>query len=317
LPPKVEARGERLGAGDDVGFEAEAVDRPEVAGAADAGLHLVVDPQRADLGGVRLQAGEEVPRRRDEAAFAGDGLDHERRHLLLADAVLDLLLEGGQCSLAGLFLGLGAPRVAVVVRVLSPVDLRGARHHPRLVRMRLVGERQGHVGAAVEGVRERHDAGTLGVGAGDLDGVLDGLGAGVGQEGLLRGRAGSQGVEPLGQLDVGGVHADREAEMLELLDLALDGFDHARMRVAEVHDRDPRAEVQVALAVDVPDVRSLPANRMERVHADSGRGHGGSTTGCQVGVRHLQPPAHRLRSEGDELSARSYLRVFVSSTDDS
>jgi hypothetical protein len=45
--------------------------------------------------------------------------------------------------------------------------------------MSLAGEGQGHHRAAVEGVFKRDDAGTLGVGAGDLDGVLDGFGAGV------------------------------------------------------------------------------------------------------------------------------------------
>ena len=45
----------------------------------------------------------------------------------------------------------------------------------------------------------------------DLDGVLDGLGAGVREDRLLREVAGRQRVEPLGELDVGLVRRDVEA----------------------------------------------------------------------------------------------------------
>jgi hypothetical protein len=67
----------------------------------------------------------------------------------------------------------------------------------------------------VEGVGEGDDALAAGRDARDLDGVLDRLGAGVDQEGLLRRRVRGDAAERLGHLDVGLVHADREAEVLE------------------------------------------------------------------------------------------------------
>jgi len=47
----------------------------------------------------------------------------------------------------------------------------------------------------VEGVLETNDGGTLGVGAGDLDRIFDGFGAGVHEDGLLREVTGREGVE--------------------------------------------------------------------------------------------------------------------------
>ena len=57
-------------------------------------------------------------------------------------------------------------------------------------------------GAAVEGAAEGDHAGPPGRGAGDLDRVLDRLGAGGEEGGLLGVRARGQRVEPLGQRDV-------------------------------------------------------------------------------------------------------------------
>jgi hypothetical protein len=48
--------------------------------------------------------------------------------------------------------------------------------------MRFAGEGERHHGAAMEGVFKSDDAGALGVGASDFDGVLDGFRAGVEEE---------------------------------------------------------------------------------------------------------------------------------------
>jgi hypothetical protein len=110
------------------------------------------------------------------------------------------------------------------------------------------------VGAAVERVRERHDALATGGDAGDLDGVLDRLGAGVDEEHALGRRPGRDRGEPLGHGHVALVHADGEAQVLELRRLPLHGLDHARVRVADVHHGDADGPVEVARAVGVPDV---------------------------------------------------------------
>ena len=51
--------------------------------------------------------------------------------------------------------------------------------------MSFASQSQGHHGAAVEGVFKGDDAGALGVGAGDLDGVFDGFCTGVDEEVFL------------------------------------------------------------------------------------------------------------------------------------
>ena len=66
------------------------------------------------------------------------------------------------------------------------VDVGRQRAEALLVGHDLAGQRHAHEGAAVEAAGEGDDAGALGEGARDLDGVLDGLGAG-GDEDRLRG----------------------------------------------------------------------------------------------------------------------------------
>jgi len=280
-----EAGGERLGAGHQIGLEPVVVDRPPGAGAADAGLDLVVDPQRADLVGVGAQAGEEGAGRGNEPALPGDRLDHEGGHLRRADRGAHQVSHPVRVVLAACAVLAGsAERAAVAVGVVGTVDLGGPRREAGLVRTRFARERERHVGAAVERVREGDDPLTAGRDPGDLDGVLDRLGTGVDQEGLLGRRAGGDAVEALGQLDVALVHADGEAKMLEVAGLALDGFEHARMRVPDVHDGDSDGEVEVPLAVCVPDVRTLRTDRHDGVDGRGGGRDGGLAAAGDVGV---------------------------------
>src|SRR5215813_889275 len=65
------------------------------------------------------------------------------------------------------------------------VDLTGERPEALLVRHVLGGHRHRQVGAAVVGMVEHHDRVPAGGEPGDLDRVLDGLGAGVEQRGPL------------------------------------------------------------------------------------------------------------------------------------
>ena len=71
------------------------------------------------------------------------------------------------------------------------------------------------------------------MGAGDLDGVLDRLGAGVEQRGALVVVARGELVERLGDGDVALVRRDHEARVGERLDLGLDRVDDARRAVAD------------------------------------------------------------------------------------
>ena len=85
--------------------------------------------------------------------------------------------------------------------------------------MSLAGEGESHHGAAVEGVFKGDDPGAAGVGAGDLDCVLDRLGAGVHEQRLLGKFAGSNFIHALGQTDIIFVRRDLHAGVQEAVEL--------------------------------------------------------------------------------------------------
>ena len=80
------AAGDRLRDGDQVGLDAVVLDREQLAGAAEAGLHLVGDEARSRA---RRRSRAALPRNAagagDEAALALHGLDDDRRDLLGGD----------------------------------------------------------------------------------------------------------------------------------------------------------------------------------------------------------------------------------------
>ena len=73
---------DRLGDGDQVRFDVVVLDGEEPPRAGDARLHLVDDEDDAVPVADLPQPAHVVPRTDEEAAFALDGLDHDRRHLL-------------------------------------------------------------------------------------------------------------------------------------------------------------------------------------------------------------------------------------------
>ena len=101
------------------------------------------------------------------------------------------------------------------------------------------------------GVVEDDDGVAAGVPAGDLHGVLDGLGAGVEQRRALVVVAGGEPVERLAHLDVPLVRGHHEAGVGELGDLGLHPRDDLGGGVADVDDGDAGAEVDELVAVDV------------------------------------------------------------------
>ena len=271
-----EARRQGLRARHEVGLDVDVIDRPPGAGAADPGLHLVVDPEGSDLVRVAPQRTQERRRRRNEAAFARHRLEYEGRDLGGADGGFDPLPNLGEIRLAAAaVLAAPAVRAAQAVGVLHAVDLGRARSEAGLVRIRLAGQRQRHVRASVERVRERHDALAPGGHARDLDRVLDRFGARVGQEHPLLARARRDRGEALGELDVARMHAHGEAEVLEFAQLGFDGRTDARMRVPDVHRGDAGGPVEVARALGVPHVRAVGPNRVEGVDRVGGPSDGG------------------------------------------
>ena len=144
------------------------------AGAGEARLHFVGDKENAVLPADILQQLEVVARRNDKTAFTEDGLGDHGGDGFGSYGTLEGIFEMMSESFRG-----GTLFAAVGIGKRNAVDFAGERLEPGFIRMRFAGERHGEQGAAMEGVLETNDGGALSVSAGDLDGVFDGLGAGI------------------------------------------------------------------------------------------------------------------------------------------
>src|ERR1700722_3985345 len=137
-------------------------------------------------------------------------------------------------------------------------------------------ESQRHHGAAVEGIFEGDNAGTLGVGAGDLDGVLDGLGAAVYENRLLGELARSHLVHTLGEADVALIRRDLHASVQEAVELVFHRIDDSLLAMANVEATDATGKIEVAVAVNVfePGVFGLGNIDWRTVRKAAGHGFG-------------------------------------------
>jgi hypothetical protein len=225
-----------------VGHHAGVLDRPQLAGAAHARLHLVRDVDDAVLLAQGLQALDELGRHHREAALALHRLEDHAGHRLRIDVRLEHELDALERILgADAAVGIGRRRA---------VDLGRERPHALLVDQ-LRGQRHGQQRAAVEAAIERDHGVAAGVVAGDLDRVLDRLGARVDQHRLLGVRARRVLAEQLGHLEVGLVGRHREAGVKQRIGLLLDRCHHRIRGVPDVEHADAAGEVDVLLAVHV------------------------------------------------------------------
>ena len=276
--------GDALGGGHQVGDHALVVGGEPVAGAAEAGLDLVGDEHHVVARAPLRQGRQEAARGHDEPALALDRLDHDAGQVARADLLLDDVDGPGRGLLAG-------EPVAERVGHRCAVDLARERPEPLLVRHVLRGHRHREVGAPVVGVVEDRDRVPTGGDPGDLDGVLDRLGAGVEQRGLLGVVARRQLREGRADVDVAVVRRDHEAGVRERRHLLLDPRDHLRRRVAHAGHRDARPEIDQRVAVDVHE------------HAATGRGRRRPGAWCRRRPRRAAScgraaPARRGRGSG-------------------
>ena len=235
----IEAAGERLADDEHVGLDALVLVGEELAGAAEAGLDLVGDEQDAvllaDGGGVF----EEAVGRHEDAGLALDGLDE----------------EGG---------GVGRDGGAQGGGIAEGDDLEAGREGAEAVAvLRVGGEADDGDGAAVEvvgadddlGLIFRHALDLVGPLAGELEGGLDGLGAGVhGQGHVEAGEVVDLLVEERELVVAEGARGQGDA--LRLLE---HGGEDARVAVALVDGGVGGEEVEVAAAFDVVDPDALGA----------------------------------------------------------
>ena len=157
------------------------------------------------------------------------------------------------------------------IRRGSPVDLGRERPEAALVRDNLARHRHGQKRATVEGTVEGDHRRPAGGDARDLDGVLHGLCARVQEDRLLLlPSAWRKLIQAPASFDVGLVHPDHEALVQVAVDLLVDRGNHGGGAMAEVLAAEAAGEVEIALAVDVLDVRSA--------RAGDDQGRGGDTT---------------------------------------
>ena len=140
----------------------------------------------------------------------------------------------------------------------------------RLVLGGLAGGVQRGERAAVEGAEGAHDdvAAPPTELAGQLDGALVGLGAGVGEEDLAAPSAASRGGAEQAVEGGGDLRTDRGAEEVRHVQqgggLLGDGLGDGRMAVTEARDGEPGEEVEVLLAVAVPHPGARAPDELDR-----------------------------------------------------
>ena len=258
----VDAAAERLAHDVDVGDDVLVVAGERPAGARQAGLDLVGDHQHVALGAERAEVAQEALGRHDHAALALDRLEQDGH---------GGLVDGGGDRLD--------------VAVLHAAEAGGERGVARGGDL-VVGEAHDGRGAAVEVALHRDDGGLPGRDAldlvaplaADLDGGLDGLGAGVHrQDHVLAGEA-AQGLGEAAELVV----EERAAGQRQLAELLARDRDETLVGVAEVERRVAREAVEVALAVDVddPGAVALGEHHGQRVVVVCGVALGGLDVGC-------------------------------------
>ena len=194
------AAGQRLRQQHHVGLDIPVLDREESSGAADPGLDLVGDEQRAVLPAERGGARQKFVGRHVDA-LALDRLDDEGGDLARRQRLLE--------------------RCEVVERDC------GASRQQRLetaAEIRVVRQRQRAVGQAVKGVVAVDDARASGRAARELDRGLDRFGAGIGEKHLVQ-------IWHMLQQTLGQYAGERRD--VELHEIGQVGVEHALQRLAQ------------------------------------------------------------------------------------
>ena len=211
-------------------------------------MHFVSDEENAVLAANVLQQLEVAARRNDEAAFAKNRFGDDGGDGFRSDDTLEGVFEVVRESFGG-----GTFFAAIRISERNAVNVAGERREAGFIRMRFARESHCEERAAVEGVFETNDGRTLGVGARDLDGVFDGLGSGVHEDGFLREIARGKRVEFFRDGHVALIGSDGETEMQVFLELLADRGEHARRAMANIEAANAASEIEIAIAVDVLD----------------------------------------------------------------
>src|SRR6266481_2768301 len=112
-------------------------------------------------------------------------------------------------------------------------------------------------------VFETNDGRALRVCARDLDGILDGFGAGIEENRFLGKLARGQGIQFLRHGNVALVRSDSETKVQMLFELRLNRGDHARRTMADIQATDAAGKIQIAVAAraDGAAIEDVDGNR--------------------------------------------------------
>ena len=249
-----------FGAGHNIWDHAPLLDaEPLAAGAAPAGLDLIAYEDAAVVAHDLLDNREVLFGRRDEAGHALDGFSDEAGDPSTRGAADQFLHVLGATHFATRVGEAEGTAVTVGVVRMHDAGLRRPQLPGTLSR-----EPHPHRRTAVVGMAQRHDLGVAGVAAGGEDGGLIGLGSAVGEETLGELAIRRDGGDLLGQsgLRLIGEHGGDVLQGINLLvDLGVDLV----VAMAHAHGDDPAEEVQVLIAVGVPDILILGARDDQRL----------------------------------------------------
>ncbi len=250
-----------LGEGEDVRRTVLRVCLPApevVAGTAPAGLHLVGDPQHPVLGEDFAERGVQTVGRGGEPADALDRFGDQRGGRPdMAEQVLEVL-DTGRDELGVGQGGVGTARAHAAVDVERLERGEGGRG-PAAV----AGDADRAEGAAVVAVAHRQDLVAAPVGRGEHQRGVVGLGAGRGEEDAGVRDAGQLG-DALGEFD----HRPVEVERGRVVDppgLLAHRLGDLGERVRGHRGEDAAEEVEVLVALGVPDVPALSVRDLQRV----------------------------------------------------
>ena len=244
---------------EDVGHDVPVLACKPLPRPPESGHHLVEDQEDPVAVADLANALQVAVGRHDDAVRAGDGLEDDRR-----DGVRTFVLENllqMRCARADRTRFGMSRRAAIGVRVERPHDARHAGLHRPATR--IARQRDSAVGGAVVGAIARDDLVAAGDHARELDRVLVRLRAAVREErhGQVARRHLRQHPAQLRSRLV----RHRGADRAELVGLVLDRLDDLRVLVADVDVDELRGEVEVAIAVVVPEVAPLGAGDRDRV----------------------------------------------------
>ena len=249
---------ERFRRGNEIRNHVEVLDGEESAGAAHAALHFVGNHDDTVLGAELANALQKSLRHRHEAGFALHRLDDHRRDRLRVDLRDERVLELTNADVDPLVGGHRARR-AIDVRDRQPHDLGREGTEAALEQPVFAREAEREERAAVKSAFETDDRRPARVLARQLDGVLHGFRAAVGEDRLLRERARRDLVEQLREPHVRLVGGDERAGMDGLPRLIFDRFHDGRRRMADGQHPEPAREIDERVAVDVEDQPALGA----------------------------------------------------------